>query len=359
MATRIAIHRDGVVHKNGEVQSYSDCWLEIASRSGVDVKIVDAFEPDFFDQLQGCDGFMWRFGYRPLPRLFAKRLLPAVEHGLGIPVFPSWKTAWHFEDKVGEHYLLQAAQIPTPRTWVFWHVEAALDFCEKATYPLVLKLAIGFQSSNVLLLKTPEEATFWVRRLFGPGTNSLARTSRSRDRSALQRAGDAVRDLSGHPATAQYKKAELQQGYFFVQEFLSGNEFDTRVTVIGNRAFAFRRFNRTNDFRASGSGKINWDPGAIDLETVRLAFHIARKLGTQSLAVDALRRVDERVIVEISYTYASWAVRDCPGHWVLSGNPQKGTLTWVAGGLAPEDAIFEDFVALIRSGVSEPSTRFA
>src|SRR6186997_2747751 len=110
MATRIAIQRDGMVHRNGEVQSYSERWLEVAHTSGVDVQMVDAFAADFFDQLQGCDGFMWRFGYRPVPRLLAKRILPAVEQGLGIPVFPSWKTAWHFEDKIGEHYLLQAAQ---------------------------------------------------------------------------------------------------------------------------------------------------------------------------------------------------------------------------------------------------------
>ena len=27
-------------------------------------------------------------------------ILPAVEDGLGIPIFPSWKTAWHFEDRI-------------------------------------------------------------------------------------------------------------------------------------------------------------------------------------------------------------------------------------------------------------------
>ncbi len=163
--------------------------------------------------------------------------------------------------------------------------------------------------------------------MFGPGTTSVAQaeTSRSSQRSALGRMRDAGRALFGRPVIQKYEKAELQQGYFFVQEFLPGNEFDTRVTIIGNRAFAFRRYNRQNDFRASGSGKLNWDPAAIDLETVRLAFHVAQKLGTQSLAVDALRRGDERLIVEISYTYASWAVRDCPGHWVLDGDSLRGS----------------------------------
>jgi glutathione synthase/RimK-type ligase-like ATP-grasp enzyme len=357
MATRIAIHRDRKIHKNGEVQSYSDRWRVVARNKGAEVKIVDAFAPDFFDRLNGCDGFMWRFGYAARQRLFARRLLPAVEHGLGIPVFPSWKTAWHFEDKIGQNYLLQAAKIPTPRTWVFWYLEAAIDFCSRASYPLVLKLAIGFQSANVRLLNDPDEATNWARLMFGPGTTSLAQTFSAGRRSALRRVHDAARALSGRTVVEKYKKAELQQGYFFVQEFLPANEFDTRVTIIGNRAFAFRRFNRPNDFRASGSGKINWDPADIDLETVRLAFQVAQQLGTQSLAVDALRRAEDRLIIEISYTYASWAVRDCPGHWVLHGDPQRGELEWVAGHLSSEDAILEDFLAVIRRSAPKSSKR--
>jgi hypothetical protein len=121
------------------------------------------------------------------------------------------------------------------------------------------------------------------------------------------------------------------------------------VTVIGNRAFAFRRFNRPGDFRASGSGRIDWDPRQIDEPGIRLAFRVARRLQTQSLAVDLLQHGGRKVLTEISYTYASWAVRDCPGHWVLQGDADAGSLSWTDGGMHPEDAIFDDFVARLRS----------
>ncbi len=81
---------------------------------------------------------MWRFDYVPPSLTFAKRLLPAIEQGLQIPVFPSWKSAWHFEDKIGQHYLLAAAGIPMPQTWVFWHLDDALEFCRQADYPVVM-----------------------------------------------------------------------------------------------------------------------------------------------------------------------------------------------------------------------------
>jgi hypothetical protein len=100
MPYTIAIQPDQLTQKNGEKQSFSSLWTERAAQTGVNVRTVNVYAPDFFDQLEGCDGFMWRFGYSPNPRLFAKRLLPAIEHGLGIPVFPSSETAWHFEDKI-------------------------------------------------------------------------------------------------------------------------------------------------------------------------------------------------------------------------------------------------------------------
>jgi len=341
MPCTVAIQPDHLTQKNGEEQSFSSRWAGRAAASGIAVRTVDVYAPDLFERLAGCDGFMWRFGYSPNPRLFAKRLLPAIEHGLGIPVFPSFQTAWHFEDKIAQSYLLRAAGVPTPATWVFWNRATALEFCRSAPYPLVLKLSFGYQSGNVRLLKGFDDASYWIAQLFGPGVTGL-RPPQPKWRETLRR-------WRGASKYEDLEYCELQHGYFYVQEFVPGNEHDTRVTVIGNRAFAFRRFNRPGDFRASGSGRIDWDPQQIDQQSVRLAFRVARRLQTQSLAVDLLQHGGRNVLSEISYTYASWAVRDCPGHWVLQGDPEAGSLSWSDGRMHPEDAIFDDFAARLRS----------
>ena len=83
----IVIQPDHVRHPNGEKQSFSDRWRARAAASGFDVRMVDVFAPNILEQLDGCHGFMWRFGYPPFPRLFAKRLLPAIEQGRGMFVF--------------------------------------------------------------------------------------------------------------------------------------------------------------------------------------------------------------------------------------------------------------------------------
>jgi hypothetical protein len=130
---------------------------------------------------------------------------------------------------------------------------------------------------------------------------------------------------------------EAQSGYVLFQEFLVGNGFDIRIAVIGDRAFGYRRFNRPGDFRASGSGNFDTNPLKIDAEAVALAFRTARKVGSQSLAVDILRKGDQFVISEISYTFVSWMVHACPGYW-------DEKMNWHEGQMWAEEAQIQDFV---------------
>lgn len=270
---------------------------------------------------------------------WAKRLILALDHGRDIALFPNRQTIWHFDDKIAQIYLLRAAGLPIPDTWVLWRYEDAVSFCRTARYPLVLKLATGIMSKNVKLLRNASDAKRWVNRLFGPGRFALEHPLRT-----------AAKDFVAHVRTAKTRarrperRADLQTNYLFVQEFLADNDFDTRITVIGDRAFGFRRRNRPGDFRASGSGRIEHDPAPIDLDAVRLAFKVARMLGTQSLAVDVLRRDGRPVLTEISYMYEGWAVARCPGHWKSN---RSGGLEWVQGEMRPEDAILEDFLTLV------------
>lgn len=348
MSLKIAIQPDQVVHHNGERQSYSGRWIDLARDRGVEAVPVDVHAPDVLDAIAACDAFMWRCDPSAGERLYAARFLYAIEAGLGLPVFPSLRSRWHFEDKVGQYYFLAAAGIPTPATTVSWTREEATRFCEGATYPFVLKLATGYQASNVRLVHALDEALFYVDELFGHGVVSLGYRPASPVRLLMRRTRAAAGLVMGRIPHGPTPDADLQYGYFLAQEFLPDNAFDVRVTVTGNRAFVFRRFNRPGDFRASGSGRIDWDPAQIGEDAVRLGYRVARQSGSQTITVDILRRKGAPVIVELGLAYASWCVRDCPGHWVLHGEPESGALEWVEGSLEPADAIFDDFVTRVR-----------
>src|SRR5699024_5860 len=145
----------------GWTQSYSTRWMELAPRYGVKAVPVDVFAADAIAQIASCDAFMWRFLPSAFPRLYAKRLLHAVAHGLGRPAFPSCNMFWHAEDRVAQNYLLQAAGIPTPLTYVLWNREAAEAFCDSAAYPFVIKLATGYKAVNVRLVRDRTAAQFY------------------------------------------------------------------------------------------------------------------------------------------------------------------------------------------------------
>jgi glutathione synthase/RimK-type ligase-like ATP-grasp enzyme len=280
----------------------------------------------------------------------ARRLLPVLENQLGLCVYPDQNTCWHYEDKIAQSYLLESLSVPIPKTWVFYERQLALDWSEHATFPLVIKLSTGAGSSNVQLVANAGEARRWIETLFGQWNTSL--DPNQGKLSVGQRFAAAARLLTSGQAPSSLRADHApQRGYVLFQEFLSGNAFDTRVTVIGDRAFGFRRLNREGDFRASGSGRLDYEREGVDLDAVRLAFATATALGAQSVAIDGLKRGDEWVVGEVSYTYMSDAIHDCPGHWELRGSPATGELVWRDGSMWPEQAQIEDFLARLEAQV--------
>src|SRR5699024_68485 len=128
----------------------------IATNHGVEPVIVDVFSDNIMQQISACEAFMWRCDPTAYPRVYARRLLYAVEKGLGIPVFPALGGSWHYEDKLSQTYYLSAAGMSTSSTHIFWTREQAQRFCEAMSYPFVLKLATGYRAANVRLIHTRE-----------------------------------------------------------------------------------------------------------------------------------------------------------------------------------------------------------
>jgi len=329
---RVAIQPDNY----GPNDSSSAMWGRLLREAGHEVREINVYRADILQQLEGCHGFMWRYSHAPRMRQIARRLLPIIENQLGLVVYPDQNTCWHYDDKIAQHYLFETADIPAPKTWVWFEKESALGFVRTAAFPLVLKLCSGAGSTNVRLVRSVQEAETWINRLFDYGVAGLEREKLPLHRRLLRAAQLVVTGEIRLPW-------ELHKNYVYLQEFLDNNDFDTRITVIGDRAFGFRRFNRANDFRASGSGHIDHEPAAIDPAFIELAFRVARKLGTQSCAIDGLWRDGEAVVGEISYTYMSGAVRDCPGHW-------DSGLNWHDGQMWPEEAQIQDFIARLEAG---------
>lgn len=329
-------------------RGYSKRWLERVPQLGHQPVLVDGYDTEILAQLRACDAFLWHISQDEARDLaFARCVLLAAE-GMGLRVFPNHGTCWHFDDKIAQKYLLEATCAPLAQTSIFHTNAAAFEYLRRADFPLVFKLKGGAGSMNVSLVPNRATGERIVRRMFGRGIPSrppveIAR--RALGRALHPPAGADHLRVRARRALRRWLEYLLhphrERGYVLFQEFVGGNDHDVRVTVIGERAFTFRRNARKHDFRASGSGKIvHLGASEIPQDLVEIAFDLSRKLGFQSMAYDFVRRqcTNQPVLLEMSYVFADYAVHDCPGHFTPDG-------TWYTGHVWPQDAILDDLLA--------------
>jgi len=268
-------------------------------------------------------------------------------------VYPDSRTLLT-DSKLDQYYLFKLLDIPSPNTRVFRRLEEARRAIDELSFPVVVKLETGNQSRNVALLQSRRDALMLCETLFGEGVPSLyQRGSVYKPPGPVSkwlkhRLAPAWRHLRGYNPDEIYWGDQVHHGYLYLQEFVADNPGDTRITVIGDRAYGVRRFNREGDFRASGSGRLSWDPTAIDIGLIELAFTIADRMGTRSNAMDFVYRDGKPLLIECNLSSAAWAIRDCPGHWVRNGGGNR-SLSWYEGRYLAEDALFDVIAGELES----------
>jgi glutathione synthase/RimK-type ligase-like ATP-grasp enzyme len=340
---KIAIHH--------RPESYSVEWIKYCELNNIPFKIVNCFDSDIISQLDDCKGLMWhwpQWDYKAI--LFARQLTYALESS-GIKVFPNSNTCWHYDDKVGQKYLLEANDIPFVPTTIFYDKSEALKWCEKASFPKVFKLAGGASSMNVKLVCNKAEAKQFVIKAFKTGFPIVDRGSLLHDRFLDVRKELNLKSLVSlvkgfgrvFVPTKLEKTIGNDIGYIYFQDFIPDNTFDIRVYVIGNRAFGVKRLVRANDFRASGSHNLIFDPNQIDLKCVSISFEVAHKLNLQSVAFDFVFSDSQPLITEISYASAIEGYRKCPGYW-------DNHLAWHNEQPFEEFFMIEDFIHSLNEG---------
>lgn len=337
---KIAIHnREG---------SFSDRWIAYCQKNNIDYKTVNCYDNDIINQVSECDIVMWHFHHRKFKDfLSAKPILFALEHA-GVKVFPNFNTAWHFDDKVAQKYLLEAIDAPLVPSYVFYEKKQAVNWIEKTGFPKVFKLKGGAGSHTVKLVHTKTEANALIKKAFGKGFKQFESLVHLKDNYKQYKAGlidlkTLLRVFGRMIIGKQYSRLKgREKGYIYFQDFVPNNLSDTRIIVIGERAFGIKRLTRERDFRASGSGKIVYKENEIDKRCITTAFKVAKKLNTQNLAFDfVFDKNNCPLIIEISYGYSVTAYDNCPGYWDIH-------LNWYEGAFLPQEWIIQDLLTSIE-----------
>ncbi|MGC8866540.1 MAG: ATP-grasp domain-containing protein, partial [Bacteroidales bacterium] len=248
----------------------------------------------------------------------------------GIKVFPDFYTNWHFDDKLGQKYLLESIGAPLVPTYVFFDEKEALQWVSSATFPKVFKLRRGAGSANVKLVKTRQEANYFIRKAFRSGFNNYDSWGNLKERLRKWKlnqtnAFDVFKGFIRLVYPPAYDRVlGKERGYVYFQDFIPDNDHDIRVIVIGDKAFAIKRMVRKNDFRASGSGHILYERSNFNEDTILLAFVIHEKLKSQCTAMDFVYDNGKPKIVEISYGFVSEGYDPCVGYWDKDLNWYEG-----------------------------------
>jgi glutathione synthase/RimK-type ligase-like ATP-grasp enzyme len=308
---KIAIHKSG---------GFSDRWIEYCEKNHIDYKIVNAYDSDIVEQVMDCDAFMWHFFHNSYKdALFAKQLLFSLQQA-GKRVFPDFNSGWHFDDKVGQKYLLEAIGAPLVPSYVFYTKEEALDWIEKTTFPKVFKLRGGAGATNVRLAKTKRNARRLVKKAFSNGFAQKDFIYFFKDKCKKYKNGTAslkevlnafARIFVGNEFAKMHAP---EKGYAYFQDFIPNNSYDTRIVIIGEqKAMVERRYVRKGDFRASGSGKFEYVKA--DDKMLQIAFNVAKSLSLQSVAFDFIYKEEQPMIVEMSFGFGTHGIVHCGGYY--------------------------------------------
>jgi glutathione synthase/RimK-type ligase-like ATP-grasp enzyme len=337
MTVQLAIH-----HREG---SFSDRWIAYCDSQGIQYKIVNCLDSNIIEQLGSSCVLLWHWYHGDhREQLVARDVIMAAEI-MGIKVFPSISTCWHFDNKIAQKYLLEAIGAPLVPTYVFYDLQEALSWIDRASFPKVFKLRKGAGSSNVKLVHSATEARALAKRAFSSGFSPVPHYGQDvvkRYRASMKRGDllDVIRRIPKALETIQGRRRMmgLEKGYVYFQDFIPSNDFDTRVTVVGDRAFAYTRNVRPGDFRASGSGDVVYDTDRINQKCVEIAFDVSRKVKSQSMAFDfLLGERQQPYILEVSYGFISHFVHSCSGYW-------DSRLNWHDGHVWPQEAILIDML---------------
>lgn len=303
--------------------SFSDRWIEYCNEKEIAYKLVNCYDSDIISQLNDCNALMWHYhhtNYKDV--LFARQLLFSLQQD-SKKVFPDFNTGWHFDDKVGQKYLLESINAPLVPSYVFYTKKEALEWVNSTTFPKVFKLRGGAGSSNVQLIKTNFQAKKIIKKAFGNGFSQYNKWGSLKERVRKVKSGkgnyiDILKGIGRFFISQEFARMHgKEKGYVYFQDFIENEGYDIRVVVINNKAVAVKRLIRENDFRASGSGNLVFENENIDKRFIKLAFELAKTLNTQSSAFDFIQDLNSNIyVVEMSYGFPMLNFLDgAGGYW--------------------------------------------
>jgi glutathione synthase/RimK-type ligase-like ATP-grasp enzyme len=324
---RIAIlyNKEEILHTT----NWSLAWEKYCKDNNIEYNIVNPYKMGVINQLMNFDIILWHYSnYSFTDMLMAKNILNTLEDQ-GKKVFPSFKDAWHFDDKLAETYLLESINAPIPQSFYYYNLDDLKQAInnKEISFPIIAKLRNGSGSHNVKKLDTVDELINYGKKMFTSGLSSapsLMYKASSNIKSSnnlktfinrAKRIPEFLRSLSNA------KKFNIERGYVYLQEFVPNDGYDLKIVVIGDKLSYIGRNIRQGEFRASGGGDLFYDNDKVTKNVIDSAFATSDKLDFNCMGYDYVvdSKTGEGKIIEISYGFSHHAVLAANGYFDREG----------------------------------------
>ncbi len=268
----------------GILKSYGEDHIDYVSSCenlGIAYKIIDLLSPDWILQINnsGCNGFLCHppCDISEKKHIYDERIY-FINKVLGHPVYPSFDEQFIYENKRNMAYWLQSMSFPHPKTNVFLLKREAIEYINKANFPLVFKTSTGAASSGVSIVKTHSHAKRIINQVFGY-FHPLIAFGKIR----------YIKSKKGLPIPII---GDLQKHYVIIQEFHQ-LKHEWRIVKIGKSYFGHQKL--LNGNFASGSLKKNWETPPEKL--LHLVKAICEKGNFYSMSVDIFETKNNEYLI--------------------------------------------------------------
>ncbi|WP_052911786.1 ATP-grasp domain-containing protein [Riemerella anatipestifer] len=286
-------------------------YIDACECLGVDYEVVDFLSSDWLMNIKqsDADGFLCTSTCDAIER---KAILDerhyTIEQILQRPIYPSFKELYIHENKRNMAAWLEANNYPHVHTRVFTNKKEAIDFLDKANYPLVFKSNLGAGSSKVKIVKNK-----WYAKYFAFSVFPLTEKIRSLNFGKIY-----INKFFGLKIFPDF--ANLQKFYLLVQDF-KPIIHEWRIIKIGDSYFGHQKLLKGNF--ASGSDAVGWEEPPREL--LDMTRELCEKGNFRSMAVDIFETKDGKYYInEIqtmfgSYLNSQMYINGKPGRFLWNG----------------------------------------
>ena len=219
----------------------------------------------------------------------------------GIPTLNTSQAVTICDDKARASMVLEAAGIPSPRTFVTYSVESAIEACESLGYPAVLKPVTGSWGRLIAKVNGPEQARAIISQKSEHGS--------------------------------------FHHEIYYVQEFIEKPGRDIRAYVIGGKLIAASYRTSEHWITNAARGAVS-KPCPVTPEIEELALRACEAVGARLAGVDLIETDEGLKVIEIN-----------------TGGEFKGLMTTTDHDIAGE--IVEETARLAREGAAAPALAIA